>query len=218
MGFQYMNKKWTILCLLLAFAMTEPAQADGLDSLERLVNTDGSASKNASPAEQAGDTGILRLTPDKTHILRLDQDAASVIVANPEHANVMLDSPRLLIIMPRQPGTTSFTVLNARGENILEKTVIISAVQQDKKYVRIRRMCAGGDTTCIPSAYYYCPDGCYEVTAVASDGGATQVPEIAAGTPPALPSDTPAASDERLEEETSAESVPAETEQEAEGQ
>lgn len=192
-----MNKKWPLLGLVFVFALTGAAHADGIDSLQRLIGAEGD-SKSVSRDENAG---ILRLTPDKTHVLRLERDAASVIVANPEHAGVMLDSPRLLIIMPRQPGTTSFTVLDARGESLLEKTVIVSAVQQDKQYVRIRRMCDGNDNSCVPSANYYCPDGCYEISTVVSDGGAVSIPEIAAGTPPALPPETLAAESEPADRE-----------------
>src|SRR6187402_975472 len=68
-------------------------------------------------AAQAGNAvdNSIRITPDTTKIIRLEQDAASVIVANPEHASIVLDSPRLLVVMPRMPGTTLFTVLNAKG-------------------------------------------------------------------------------------------------------
>jgi len=148
----------------LAFVLfSVPALAGGFDYMSTLMNgTDISADASS------GD-GTLRLTPDKNKLVRLNQDAASVIVNNPVHAEVLLDSPRLLIIMPRKPGTTSFTVLNALGETILQKNIIVTSVQS--KYVRIRRICARGDDTCVPAAYYYCPDGCYEVTPVVQVSG-----------------------------------------------
>ena len=118
------------------------------------------------------DDGILRLTSNKNALLKLDQDAVSVIVNNPEHASVMLDTPRLLIVIPHQPGATSFTVLDANGNSIMQKDVIVTNVQE--KYVRIRRMCASGDSSCADNAYFYCPDGCYEVTPVA--GGKGNIP------------------------------------------
>ncbi|MCK4945395.1 MAG: pilus assembly protein N-terminal domain-containing protein [Alphaproteobacteria bacterium] len=153
----------------LAFVLfSVPALAGGFDYMSTLMNgTDVSADTSS------GD-GILRLTPDKNELIRLNQNAASVIVNNPVHAEVLLDSPRLLIIMPRKPGTTSFTVLNARGETILQKNIIVTSVQSN--YVRIRRICAGGDDTCVPAAYYYCPDGCYEVTPVVRTKGAPPPP------------------------------------------
>jgi hypothetical protein len=120
----------------------------------------------------------VRLTPDTTKIIRLEQDATSVIVANPNHASVVLDSPRLLVVMPHQPGTTLFTVLNAKGETILEKNIIVSGMAKPQ-YVRIRRACSAGDANCNASSYYYCPDGCYEVTPVRAQGDGIQAPPIA---------------------------------------
>ena len=133
-----------------------------------------SARPAARPRLGPSRTTPLRLTSNKNRIIRLDQDAASVIVNNPVHAVVMLDSPRLLIVMPRQPGVTSFTVLDSAGNVILHKDIIVTNVQP--RYVRIRRMCGGGDASCVPAAYFYCPDGCYEVTPVGDAGTGGNVP------------------------------------------
>jgi hypothetical protein len=147
------------------------------------VTTAATTAQPAKAVAVASDD-IIKLTPDKTHVLRLDQDASSVIVANPANANVALDTPRLLVIMPRAPGATSFTVLNAKGETILEKTIVVSAVQPH--YVRVRRACSGQDSSCNPSAYYYCPDGCYEVSPVPSADSNSDVPEVVGGAPAAF--------------------------------
>jgi hypothetical protein len=118
--------------------------------------------------------GPLRLTMDQTRLVHLDQDAASVIVANPGHVSVSLDNPRLLIVTPHDAGATSMIVLDGEGKTILEQDIIVTNVQQ--KYVRIKRMCAGGDASCVEKSYTYCPDGCYEVTPVAPDFGAAAPP------------------------------------------
>lgn len=115
----------------------------------------------------------IRLTSNKNKLIRLETDAASVVVNNPNHASVMLDTPRLLIIVPHQPGATSFTVLDEQGETIMEKDLIITNVQP--KYVRIRRMCGDSDN-CQANSYFYCPDGCYEVTSVPNDNSANNNP------------------------------------------
>lgn len=134
----------------------------------------------------ADDDGFIRITPDTTRIVKLEQDAASVIVTNPLHARVLLDTPRTLIVMPRTPGTTPVTVLNARGETILQKTIVVSTTAQSK-YVRIRRMCgqtgSGGD--CVPTSYFYCPDGCYEVSPVDPTTDSAAVPPPTGGGPSA---------------------------------
>jgi hypothetical protein len=160
--------------LALITSMMTPAVADGgVEDLERLLNEKNTKnlklekSKTDLARVQKHD-GALRLTSNKNELIRLDKDAASVIINNPQHVNIMLDSPRLLIVMPRDPGTTSFTVLDAKGQVVLEKDVIVTNTQP--QYVRVRRMCTPMDASCVPTAYYYCPDGCYEVTPVQNQG------------------------------------------------
>lgn len=171
------------LPLLSAFALcvlSAGATADGIDdaALKRILGDAGTKGLVVKPLKN---DDALRLTMNRDQIVRLDQDAASVIVNNPAHAEVLLDSPRLLIVMPRAAGATSFTVLNAKGETILRRDIIVTNVQP--KYVRIRRICTGADATCVPAAYYYCPDGCYEVTQVGSTGsGDVPAPAAAAAT------------------------------------
>jgi hypothetical protein len=38
--------------------------------------------------------------------------------------------------MPRQPGTTSFTVLNEKGDTILERTVIVTSTAKRRSWWR----------------------------------------------------------------------------------
>jgi hypothetical protein len=160
------NRPVTVIALLLAVFLSAPAWAD--NGAAKLDHPAGLKVTIPATAAAEKENAPLRLTSNKNELIRLDQDAVSVIVNNPDHASVMLDSARLLIVMPHMPGTTSFTVLGSDGEVILQKDVIVTNVQP--KYVRVRRICAGSDASCIPAAYYYCPDGCYEVTPVASGG------------------------------------------------
>lgn len=197
-----MKLNWAVFVFILSFGMASAAFADGIDDLGRLMGTgNGAASQGASPAAVAKsvrDPNILRLIFDKIHIIRLEEDAASVIVTNPAHATVMLDSPRLLVVMPRQPGATTFRVLNAEGREILVQEVVVTATEE--KYVRVRRMCGRSDANCAPNAYYYCPDGCYEVQAVPGDRNASSVPSLPggsaqpAGQGPVMPVQEPAPS------------------------
>jgi hypothetical protein len=191
------HKKQLAGALVLLLLMAGSARADGIAQMERLIGkADSQQTQKQSPAAVTSlDPDAIRLTPDRTKILRLKQDAASVIVTNPQHAVVMLDSPRLLILMPRDPGTTSFTVLDRDGKVLMERNIIVSGAQA--KYVRIRRVC-GNNNNCVSSAYYYCPDGCYEITPV--DGtGQMAVPAVAGGTAPPRP--TGAGNDPMIDEE-----------------
>jgi hypothetical protein len=171
------NRPVAIIVLVFAAFLSTPARAgNSADSLSGFIGLKSASPPASAPVEK--ENTALRLTSNKNEIIRLEQDAASVIVNNPAHATVMLDSARLLIVMPHMPGTTSFTVLNSSGEVVLQKDIIVTNVQP--KYVRVRRICAGNDASCIPAAYYYCPDGCYEVTPAASGDGSIPPPPAAA--------------------------------------
>jgi hypothetical protein len=172
------SKQSLLLAILFTAFITTAAIADGgIDDLQRLMGNDKIGTTDLARVEKHD--GALRLTSNKDQLIRLEQDAASVVVNNPSKVNILLDSPRLLIVMPRETGATSFKVLNAKGEVILEKDVIISNAQPE--YVRVRRMCASNDASCVPSAYYYCPDGCYEVTPVPAGSTDASAPPPAGG-------------------------------------
>lgn len=194
-----MRYSWHILSIfvLLSGLAVQPALADGgigdePEKSERVEAVPQVLSQTGyETLKEAENNGIIRLTPNKNKILRLDQNAASVIVSNPTHASILLDSPRLLVIIPRAPGATSFTVLNAQGKTILERDVVVTGVKP--KYVRIRKSCSGGDAGCQEDTYFYCPDGCYEIGTQTIEGAMgmapSTVPEIAGGGTPAPPTE-----------------------------
>ncbi|MDE1153536.1 MAG: pilus assembly protein N-terminal domain-containing protein [Micavibrio sp.] len=175
-----MIKSWPGFVIALCLLISAPAFADGSDDISPATKSGAdSGVKNANKLEDAkvDSDGIIRVSPGSAKVVRLDQDAVSVIVTNSAHAGVILDSPRLLVVMPRTPGATTMTVLNAKGETIVAKTIVVAA-QAKEKYVRIRRMCSGADANCQPSAYFFCPDGCYEVLPVQPEASPTTVPDI----------------------------------------
>lgn len=201
--FTMRHKIWQAAALALLIGFTVPAEADGLANMERLIGKKADSQarihspsgSNTVAAQKSLDPDAIRLTPDRTKILRLNKDAASVIVTNPAHASVVLDSARTVILMPRAPGTTSLIILDRDGGAILERNVIVSAAQP--KYVRIRRACDSRDRTCQESAYYYCPDGCYEINPVEGEALPNNIPTFAGGTPAAQGDDVIADETER---------------------
>ncbi len=104
---------------------------------------------------------ILRLTPDKSELIRLDSDANSVIVGNALHVNVIADSERTLVVVPRSPGATHFTVLDNNGQIIMQRHVIVASPKKD--YVRIKRTCREDSGDCLNTSVFYCPDMCHEI-------------------------------------------------------
>ncbi|MEM9469901.1 MAG: pilus assembly protein N-terminal domain-containing protein [Pseudomonadota bacterium] len=124
----------------------------------------------ASSSEQKVKTDmthpVMNLTPDKSELLKLDQEAASVIVGNPNHVNVMLDTPDTLVIVPRLPGASYFTVIGQDGSVVMQRHVVVGGGAQKENYVRIRRSC-GNNTSgrpCETESVYFCPDMCHAVS------------------------------------------------------
>ncbi len=104
----------------------------------------------------------LRLTPDKSEIIRLDAEAGTVIVGNPNHISVMADNTKTLVVVPKMPGATYFTVLDSKGNVLMQRHVIVASPKE--KYVRIRKSCATAESeNCQTTAVYYCPDMCHEI-------------------------------------------------------
>lgn len=104
---------------------------------------------------------LVHVTPDKLEILRVEKDVVSVMVGNPAHLSVLLDTPRTLVLVPKEPGTTYFQALDANGEPVLERHVVVVGPQKD--YVRVRRACALGDDSCEAYSVFFCPDTCHEI-------------------------------------------------------
>ena len=104
---------------------------------------------------------IMRLMPDRSELVKLDSEAASVIVGSPAHVSVLLDTPDTLVVVPRAPGASHFTVIGKDGSVLMQRHVIVGAAKE--KYIRIRRSCASNDRTCQPTSVYFCPDMCHEV-------------------------------------------------------
>ncbi|MGQ0526931.1 MAG: pilus assembly protein N-terminal domain-containing protein [Alphaproteobacteria bacterium] len=120
----------------------------------------------ASPDDGSVDESVthppLKLTPDKSELVRLDGEAASVILGNPNHLSILADTSRTLILVPRAPGATYFTVLDNKGGVLMQRHVIVAAPHE--KYVRIRRSCNGeSGSNCQSTQVYYCPDMCHEI-------------------------------------------------------
>lgn len=111
----------------------------------------------------------LRLTPDKSEILTVDEEVQRVIIGNDVHLNILLDSSKRLIMVPRAPGATHFTLLGADGKIIMQRHAIVASPKEN--YVRVRSPCRG-EGECMPVRVYYCPGLCHEV-GIVGEGNAT---------------------------------------------
>lgn len=179
------------LCLasLPAYAQDHNAATNEKGLMPPLSTATASASEyKISEGEETHP--LLRLTPDETQILRINEDATTVIVGNPAHLNVLMDNPQMLILVPRQPGATSLTLLNAENKVIMQRHVIVASPKE--QYIRVRRSCINGGNDCAPTRVYYCPDMCHEVQIMAGQGGPSTPDTISSSNTPAASSDEPA--------------------------
>ncbi len=167
------------LGLIAPFGFLSAPIAQAADIIPAKTLTAGAANVEAVTPDlpQAAAYPMIRITPDKLELVHFDQDAVSVLVGNSKHLNVVLDTPRTAVLVPREPGSTSFTALNAKGEIIMERHVIIASPKKD--YVRVRRSCANAESgkSCQEYSVFFCPDMCHKV-AVQQDVDASRVVDV----------------------------------------
>ena len=175
------NFLFYVFSVLLATGSLLPQPAFAQTAASRPLPADVAAAPEYKVAPLQTTYPMLRLSPDKPEIIRLDADARSVLVGNPAHLNAVLDNTRTIVLVPRDPGATYFTVIGHDGSVIMERYVIVAGPAH--KYIRIRRACPPGATGCNATSVYYCPDLCYE----------TEIMGAAQGQPGAAPAPPPTA-------------------------
>ena len=163
--------------IVIFFLLFSIPQASAQDFIGVRPNIEQSAKNNTHAP--------LNLTPDKSELLRLDRDAISVVIGNPAHINVLLDTPRVVVVVPRQPGATHFTILDQNGDVIMQRHAIVAPPSED--YVRVRRSCANAaeGENCHDTSVYYCPDTCHEIQVMQPEGESSSpsTADIPAATP-----------------------------------
>lgn len=164
------------LTVVSALCLSAPAMAQDSNLLSDLDLVPKVTDTNQMMVQEKISHPLIRLTPDKLQLVELDKEAVSVFVGNPDHLNVLLDTPKTLVLVPRQPGSTYFQVLDAEGNTIYARHAIVAS--PEKNYVRIRKSCAlGGDTACEEYKVFFCPDMCHEVNVAQEVAAASEVPE-----------------------------------------
>lgn len=148
----------------------------------------------AIPSEEletvdAAEEAPLRISSDKPEVIKLDRDAVNVLVGSDETLRAVPDTNRTIVLIPKKPGATYFKAIDAEGKVIMQRHVIVGAIEKGNKYIRIRRACAGDDARCKEFSVYYCPDMCHEVNVVqgntAISSGTNRAPDVAPSNAPA---------------------------------
>ncbi len=152
-------KTLCILTTMLLLASVTPSYAT--DQVVDILPPTLSTSKNV--VEMVGEEThpIIRMTPDKSELIHLETGAASIIIGSPVHINVIADSQKTLVIVPRAPGATHFTILDKNGQVIMQRHVIVASPKKD--YLKIKRTCRDDNEGCKKTSVFYCPDTCHEI-------------------------------------------------------
>lgn len=185
MSAEFISRRFVCACLLTVavatvpfFAHAQDSSADSFPPAPQAQEQPFVEENSAATAESFGDSAsplldedthpMLRLTPDKSQLLTLERNAASIIVGNDQHLGVLMDSPRLVVLVPRSPGATYFTVLDEKRNIIMQRHVIVDSPKA--QYVRVRKSCGIPDPSngnasenCTETNVYYCPDMCHPI-------------------------------------------------------
>lgn len=171
-----MNIKKSLYLCIFFLAINMPLIAHAQDITPIGINVDILPAKTfSSDSSYANiDTSThppVRLTPDKSELIRLEREAKTIIIGNPAHLNILADSAKTLVLVPKSPGATHFTVLDHESNILMQRHVIVASPK--KKYIRIRQSCAtSDDENCQPIKVYYCPDMCHEISIASSESDA----------------------------------------------
>ena len=160
------------LAVLSTVSIADNAYAESKSVVDILPASSG---EHMAPTKGTITHPPLRLTPDKSELIRLNQEAGSVILGN--HASILAESPSLLVVVPKTPGATYFTILSPNGEVVMQRHVIVASPKEN--YVRVRKACTGSEAAendaCNDTNVYYCPDMCHNIAAsVETDDKATK--------------------------------------------
>ena len=170
---QYMTKThcFSLLLALMIVMMPGASRAqDGIvDILPPILEAEDSDLVSADQVTHAA----IRLTPDKSELVRLEEEAGSIIIGNPIHINIIADSSKTIVVVPRVPGATHFTILGKKGQVLMQRHVIVASPKKD--YIRVKRTCTeDAGEGCQSTSVFYCPDMCHEIGIAVPEDTSTQ--------------------------------------------
>lgn len=163
-----LTKLTCMTATIAAFALTPIATAHA-DILPP-VSQDASETKVIEETHPA-----INLTLEKSELLHIEEEIGSIIIGSTSHMNILADSAHTIVVVPRKPGASHFTILDKKGKVLMQRHVIVAAPKED--YLRIKRVCRGDE--CENTSVYYCPDTCHDIDIPAqaeesSGGGSSQ--------------------------------------------
>lgn len=118
-----------------------------------------SASSNVEVTVRGMQEEPFKVRRDKAEIMHLDRPAANIILGDPNLVNMRIETPQMIVFMGAREGMTTLTILDAAGEIITERPLVVSNIDEDPSFVRVRRFCGNARGNCESEDVYFCEDG-----------------------------------------------------------
>lgn len=113
------------------------------------------------------------LTIEEPIIIDLKRDVGTVVIPNSDTVNIIQDSSKRIVLMPHNPGSVFFSILDTNRNPIMQRYAIVSNKgTPQKQYVRIHRNC-DGVRGCEDTSYFFC-DGLCSQMSISPSLGATR--------------------------------------------
>ncbi|MFK5979592.1 MAG: pilus assembly protein N-terminal domain-containing protein [Rhizobiaceae bacterium] len=100
-----------------------------------------------APASESIDEAVI-VTVDRAKLFRVSRPAATVIVGNPAIVDAVIEDAKTLILTGRSFGVTNLIILDASGNPIVDKTVLVRG--HETGTVRIYRRANRETMACAP--------------------------------------------------------------------
>lgn len=104
------------------------------------------AEMNSSSPEGHSENLIVKV--DRAKVYRLSKPASTIIIGNPAIADATVEDERTLVLTGRAFGVTNLIVLDAKGEPIVDETVVVRG--HETNTVRIYRRSNRETLACAP--------------------------------------------------------------------
>ena len=111
------------------------------------VVTFPAGSARASEVEPVLNDAII-VTVDRAKIFRISRPAATVIIGNPSIADATVEDERTLVLTGRSFGVTNIIILDAEGEPVVDRTIVVRS--HEANTVRVYRRSSRETYACAP--------------------------------------------------------------------
>lgn len=88
------------------------------------------------------------VTVDRAKLFRIARPAATIVIGNPSIADATVEDERTLVLTGRSFGVTNIIILDAEGEPIVDRTIVVRS--HETNTVRIYRRASRETYACAP--------------------------------------------------------------------